>query len=362
MRRFWQRKPLLVRGAFEGFADPLSPREVLALAARDDVPSRLVQGRGRRWSMEHGPIGPARRKRLPGRDWTVLVQDTQLVSRACERLLAKFDFIAHSRVDDLMVSYAVPGGGVGPHVDSYDVFLLQGHGRRRWQVSSQRDGAFVPGLPLRILERFEPEEEWVLETGDMLYLPPGVAHHGVAETECLTWSIGFRAPDARELVAGFLDELRDTLEPRGTYRDAGAAPSAHPGEIPRALFDHAERAARAIRWKRRDIEAFTGRFLTEPKAHVFFDPPARALGERAFTARARSSGVALDLKSRLMFSGTIFHINGETLEPPAAARGTLRRLADARLLAGPVAAPPEFWAIAHEWYRRGYLRVHGEET
>lgn len=361
MRRHWQRKPLLVRGAFAGFADPLSPREVLALAARDEVPSRLVQGRGRRWSMEHGPIAPARVKRLPARDWTILVQDTQLASRECERLLAEFDFIPHARVDDLMVSYAVPGGGVGPHVDSYDVFLLQGRGRRRWQVSAQGDARFVAGLPLRILQRFEAEEEWVLEPGDMLYLPPGVAHHGVAETECLTWSIGFRAPDAREIVAGLLDELRDTLQPRGAYRDPGAAPAPHPGEIPRALFDHAERSARAIRWTRRDVEAFTGRLLTEPKAHVFFDPPPRPLAPRAFAARARSRGVALDLRSRLMFSGRMFHINGETLEAPAAARATLRRLADARFIAGPVAAPPEFWAIAHEWYRRGYLGLHGEE-
>src|SRR5688572_6995965 len=211
MRRFWQRKPLLVRGAFAAFADPLTPREVMELAARDEVPSRLVQGRGRRWSMEHGPIAPARAKRLPRRDWTVLVQDTQLASRECERLLAQFDFIPHARVDDLMVSYAMPGGGVGPHVDSYDVFLLQGTGRRRWQISTQRDTRFIPGLPLRILERFEPEEEWVLEPGDMLYLPPGVAHHGVAETECLTWSIGLRAPAARELAAGFLDDLHERL-------------------------------------------------------------------------------------------------------------------------------------------------------
>lgn len=361
MRRFWQRKPLLVRGAFEGFADPLAPREVLALAARDEVPSRLVQGRGRRWSMEHGPIAPSRLKRLPPRDWTVLVQDTQLVSAGCARLLAAFDFIPHARVDDLMVSYAVPGGGVGPHVDSYDVFLLQGAGRRRWQVSSRGKADFVPGLPLRILERFEPEEEWVLEPGDMLYLPPGVAHHGVAQTECLTWSIGFRAPDARELAAGFLDHLHDTLDARGAYRDAGAFASRHPGEIPAALFDHAERSARAIRWTRRDIEAFTGRYLSEPKAHVFFDPPARALGAEAFAARGRARGVALDLRSRLLFSGTMFHINGETLVPPAAARATLRRLADARFLAGPLAAPGAFWALAHEWYRRGYLRFHGEE-
>ncbi|MGZ5651941.1 MAG: cupin domain-containing protein, partial [Usitatibacter sp.] len=204
MRRHWQRKPLLVRNAFPGFEDPLSPREVLALAGADDAASRLVRHRGASWTLEHGPFPSSRFKQLPRRDWTVLVQDTNHFSRRAERLLASFDFIPHARIDDVMVSYAVPGGSVGPHVDSYDVFLLQGQGKRRWQISGQKDHAFVPDLPLAILERFEPEEEWVLEAGDMLYLPPGVAHHGVAESECLTWSIGFRAPTDGELTAGFL--------------------------------------------------------------------------------------------------------------------------------------------------------------
>lgn len=362
MRRYWQRKPLLVRGAFEGFTDPLSPREVLRLATREEVPSRLVQRRGGRWSVDHGPFAAGALAALPPRGWTVLVQDTNLVSEACARLLARFDFIPHARVDDLMVSYAVPGGGVGPHVDSYDVFLLQGHGRRRWQVSRQRDHAFKPGLPLRVLQRFEPEEEWVLEAGDMLYLPPHVAHHGVAESECLTWSIGLRAPDAGDIVAAVLDALRDSLAPTGAYRDRGMPPARHPGQIPRALFDHAARASRAIRWTRRELEAITGRLLTEPKSHVFFEPPGRPLPLARFTARAARSGVALDLKSRLLFSGTMFHINGETHVPPAAARPALRRLADARALDGPVAASGAFWALAHEWYSRGYLQVQGEDT
>ena len=352
---------MLIRGAFEGFTDPLSPREVLALASGDEAPSRLVQRRGKRWSLDHGPFEPRALRALPRRDWTVLVQDTQLVSEACAALLREFDFIPHARVDDLMVSYAVPGGGVGAHVDSYDVFLLQGHGRRRWRISRQRDHTFIPGLPLRVLERFEPEEEWVLEAGDMLYLPPHVAHHGVAETECLTWSVGFRAPDATQVVAAVLDTLRDSLAPAGTYRDPGAPPATHPGEIPRAMFAHAERSARSIRWTRRELEAITGRLLTEPKAHVFFDPPARAMPLAEFARRGARAGVALDLKSRLLFSGTMFHINGETHVPPAAARPALRRLADACVLQGPVAAPAAFWALAHEWYGRGYLRLQREE-
>src|SRR5215468_8721091 len=203
MRRYWQREPLLVRGAFERFDDPLSPREVLALAGNAEAQSRLVRRRGARWTLEHGPFTPAKLKQLPRRDWTVLVQDTNHFSREADALLARFDFVPHARIDDVMVSYAMPGGGVGPHVDSYDVFLLQGRGRRRWRISRQRDHAFVPGLPLKILERFEPESEWVLEPGDMLYLPPGVAHDGVAEGPCFTYSIGFLASSHADLHRHF---------------------------------------------------------------------------------------------------------------------------------------------------------------
>src|SRR6185437_10643125 len=208
--------------------DPLSPGEVLRLAASPDASARLVRHRAGRWSAEHGPFQPAVFSRLPRRDWTVLVQDTNHFSPRAAALLARFDFIAHARVDDVMVSYA------------------------------------VPGLPLKVLAAFRPEQEWVLEAGDMLYLPPGVAHEGVAQTECLTWSIGFRAPTDRELVAGFLDYLHEKLDPRGQYADAGARPARHPGEIPRELTAHVGRALAGIRWTAADVREFTGRFLSEP--------------------------------------------------------------------------------------------------
>ena len=360
MRDHWQREPLLVRGAFPGFADPLSPREILGLAADPDVSSRLVRHRGASWSVEHGPFSTQRLKQLPRRDWTVLVQDTNRFSRASERLLAAFDFVPHARIDDVMASYAMPGGGVGPHVDSYDVFLLQGRGRRRWRISRQRDLGFVPGLPLKILRRFVPDEEWVLEAGDMLYLPPGVAHDGVAETECLTWSIGFRAPSDAELVTGFIDFLRDRIAAEGHYGDAGARAAAHPGAIPPAMERHVARALGSVRWSARDVREFTGRFLTEPKPQVFFEPPARPLTRAAFARQGARRGLALDPGSRLGFSGTIFFMNGEAITPPAAARASLRRLADARALAAPVDAPPPFWEVAHRWYLQGLLHLAEE--
>jgi len=361
MRQHWQREPLLVRAAFPGFADPLAPREVLALAADPDADARLVHRRGASWSVEHGPFSARRIKQLPRRGWTVLVQDTNRFSRAAAELLARFDFIPHARIDDVMVSYAVPGGGVGPHVDSYDVFLLQGRGRRRWRISRQRNLAFRAGLPLKILEDFVPEQDWVLEAGDMLYLPPGVAHEGVAESECLTWSIGFRAPADAELVAGFLDFLRDRLSPEGQYGDAGAAPARHPGAIPPALERHAARVLGSIRWTRAEAREFTGRFLTEPKAQIHFERPERPLARAAFARRGAARGVALHPASRLGFSGTIFFFNGETAPVLPEARAAVRRLADERRLAAPVDAPAAFWDAAHAWYLQGFLAFDGDE-
>ena len=362
MRRHWQRRPLLVRNAFEGFTDPLSPREVLALATREEAQSRLVERRGRQWALEHGPFAASRWRRMPPRDWTVLVHDTNHFSAGADALLREFDFVPHARIDDVMVSYAAPGGGVGPHVDSYDVFLLQGHGRRRWQVSTRQDHGFIPGLPLRVLERFVPEEEWVLETGDMLYLPPGVAHHGVAETECLTWSIGFRAPSDTEIVQGFLDFLRDRLAPEGQFGDRGAPPARHPGEIPAAMLAHAARTLRSIRWSSATVREFVGRHVSEVKPHVFFEPPARPLSRARFARAAARNGMALDPRTRLAFSGTMFFINGEAVAVDPRARATMRTLADRRRLEAPVEAPPQFWELAHAWHAQGFLAWPGEEA
>jgi 50S ribosomal protein L16 3-hydroxylase len=311
--------------------------------------------------VEHGPIARARFQRLPARAWTVLVQDTNHFSHAAAELLARFDFIPHARIDDVMVSYAVPGGGVGPHVDSYDVFLVQGRGRRRWRISRQRDLAFVPGLDLKILERFEPEAEWVLEAGDMLYLPPGVAHDGIAETECLTWSIGFRAPGDRELVAAFLDFLHERLDPRGRYADPGSAPARHPGEVPPALEAHVARALAAIRWSASDVREFAGRFLSEPKQHVYFTPPPRPLAPARFAAAAAREGLALDPRARLLFSGTMFFLNGERIEVPREAREAMKRLADERRLAAPVRAGAALWKTLHGWYLEGLVALEREE-
>ena len=361
LRRHWQKRPLLVRNAFPAFVDPMTATQVLALARSPDAESRVVRRAGGCWSLAHGPFTRAELARRPRKDWTVLVQDTNHFSERAAQLLARFAFVPHARVDDLMVSYAVPGGSVGPHVDSYDVFLIQGMGRRRWQVSTQRDLAFVPGLDLKILARFEPEEEWVLEPGDMLYLPPDVAHFGIAESECLTWSVGFRAPSDAELASSFLDYLGERLALAGRYSDPGLVPARHAGAIPAELLEHVERTLRRIRWTACDARDFAGRFLSEPKAHVYFTPPARPLPAARFAALAERRGVVLDRRSRLLHARGLIFINGESLARHDSWMPWLRRLADLGSLDRVADAPAGFRKLVHEWYCRGFLHL-GQES
>ncbi|MEP7157499.1 MAG: cupin domain-containing protein, partial [Betaproteobacteria bacterium] len=212
LRDCWQKKPLLIRNAFPQFVEPLTKKEVFELAQRDEAESRIVSQSGKQWQLLQGPFTKRDFTAQKNNLWTVLIQDTQHFSQEAHDVLTRFNFIPHARVDDLMVSYAVPGAGVGAHFDSYDVFLLQGTGKRRWQISSQKDLRLKADVPLKILARFKPEQEYVLECGDMLYLPPGYAHHGVAETECLTWSVGFRAPSQQEMSAALLDHVRDAIQ------------------------------------------------------------------------------------------------------------------------------------------------------
>ena len=349
---YWHKKPLLVRNAIPGFKGLLSPDDMLELACREDAESRLVRG-GKNWHLGHGPFKPADFRKLPRRDWTVLVQsvDHHLASGA--ELLERFAFIPRARLDDLMVSYAVPGGGVGPHFDSYDVFLLQGMGHRRWRISAQENLDLVDGLPLRILSHFEPDEEYVLGPGDMLYLPPKYAHDGIAEDECMTYSVGFRAPAFQELGEHFLNFLHDELELPGRYADPDLSPQKHSAEIPRAMLDQIAEQLGRIRWDGDMAAAFVGRYFSEPKPDVFFAPPEKPLGEKAFNTRQLKRGFKLDVKSRLLFKGTQFFINGEDFGATGKERQALMQLADNRVL--PAGDYGDALAgLFYEWYLAGW--------
>ena len=359
LRRHWHKKPLLVRAALPGFTGPFRKRDLFALAGRDDVESRIVVREGRRWTLAHGPFAASHLQSLPSRNWTLLVQGVNLVDRRGDALLRRFSFLPFARLDDLMVSYAAPGGGVGPHFDSYDVFLLQGFGVRRWRYGAQDNLDLKPGLPLRILRRFSPTHDEALQPGDLLYLPPHLAHDGVAIDACTTYSIGFRAPAALELGVAFLDFLRDELDLPGRYADADLAAVRSPAAITAAMRGRYRRMLDGVTWDSNAVARFVGCWLSEPKPHVFFERPAPPLPPSAFRRSAAKDGVRLDLKSQLLYDDRHLYINGTALPWPETSRKTLRRLANDRAVASTAAGSVsrEVATILYNWYRDGYVHT-----
>jgi len=363
MRDIWHRKPLLIRQAIPGIVPPVSRESLFELADRDDVESRLVSHFRNRWKLEQGPFAADNLPSLKTRQWTLLVQGVNLHDSAAAALLGQFRFAPDARLDDLMVSYATDGGGVGPHFDSYDVFLLQVSGRRRWRISSQPRLDLVPDLPLKILADFTPEQEWVLEPGDMLYLPPQYAHDGVAEGECMTYSVGFRAPAYRELAGHFLAWLSETVEDNeeleGRYADPGEAATARPAQLPAGMVRAVGERLGALRWSGSMISEFLGTHLSEPKPSVEF-PEIPEITLKKYTKLALSHGIVLAPGSIALYDRTHFFINGEAYEPPAELARWLRQLADQRhLSAAEVAASaalPDLMETFHHWTLEGWLQ------
>ncbi len=356
LHRHWQKRPLFVRGAIPACGEWLERGQLFNWATRDDVESRLVSCDRGRWSVQHGPFRPSWLKRLPARGWTLLVQGVEQIHAAGAALLQHFSFIPHARLDDLMVSYAPPGGGVGPHFDSYDVFLLQGEGTRRWRIGAQRDHALVENAPLRILKHFHHSKEWLAERGDLLYLPPRYAHHGVAVDACSTLSVGFRAPQRQQLAAGFLDFLQDRLQLEGIYTDRDLPLQRHPARLPDGLLRHFSQTLQKIRWNQGDIRRFAGTYLTEPNAHSVFRPPRRALALPAFARRLARKGARLALPTRMLFGGEDFFINGEHHRVNHGHAAALMRLADERAVP-PFVPSASAARLLHAWYRAGYVEI-----
>lgn len=376
MRRHWQKKPLLVRGAIPGFKPLLSRSELFGLAGREGVESRLVLQGKSGWRMKQGPFVPRALPALKQPGWSLLVQGVDLHVQKAHELLQQFRFVPDARLDDLMISFATPDGGVGPHFDSYDVFLLQASGRRRWKIGRQKDFTLQSGVPLKILQNFKPEQEFVLEAGDMLYLPPRYAHDGIAVPsvepgdkggDCMTYSIGFRAPGRQELasellhrIAGFGDDAAD--EDSGTgrrsampllYRDPDQAATCTPAAIPEALAGFAENALSNALKDPLALACALGEYMTELKPSIWFDQPEDAWPSSGF-------GVWLDAKSRMMYDAHHVFLNGESYRAGGADARLMRRFADRRALsASEVAkASPAAMELLADWHDAGWIKIY----
>lgn len=357
--RYWQKKPLLIRQAIPRFNGLLDPQQLMTLACDPDAQARAVVHRRKKWELYHAPFEPDDFSGMEKQKWTVLVQGINHHLPQAAELLRQFNFIPHARLDDLMVSYAPKGGGVGPHFDSYDVFLLQGMGHRRWQISTQADHTLIEGAPLRILKDFRVEQEWVLEPGDMLYLPPHCAHNGIAEDDCMTYSIGFRTPAYQELAEQFLVYLQDRIRVDGMYADPGLKAQRHPSEIGTDMLLQVCNAINRLQWNERDIAGFLGSYLSEPKPHIFFDPPKRPLTRERFEQAFLSRGLELDLKTQALCHENTVFINGAAHPVKPRAYRELRELADNRRLPPASSLAPETLVLLYQSYLDGYISISG---
>lgn len=370
MRRHWQKKPLLIRQAIPGVVPPVTRAQAFELAAQEGVESRLVVHSAQHaaagkpaWKLRSGPLARTALPPIRQPGWTLLVQGLDLHVPAAHELLRQFRFVPEARLDDLMISYATEGGGVGPHLDSYDVFLLQVQGRRRWRIGPVADRTLVDGVPLKILANFQPQQEWLLEPGDMLYLPPMWGHDGVAEGgECMTCSIGFRAPSRGELARDLLQRLADiaadaldddTPGAAGPlYRDPSQAATAEPGRVPPALGAFAVEAVRRLLQDAQAVNCAVGEVLSEPKASVWFEPGVALAGTPA---------VQLDARTKMMYDDRHVFINGESFRAGGRDARLMRRLADERELSaadvGRLSA--DACTLLSDWARAGWVRSQG---
>ena len=355
MRVYWEKKPLLIRAAIPGFTPLLDRAELIDLAAQDDVESRLVvQAKADKqglWRLKHGPFVRKDYPAFKQPGWTVLVQGVDLHDERVHQLMNQFRFVPDARLDDLMISYATDTGGVGPHYDSYDVFLLQAQGRRHWRIGRQKDLSLVPDMPVKILANFVAEQEFVLEPGDMLYLPPDWAHDGVAEGDCMTYSIGFRSPVKGEIARDLLQCLAEqALDDVGCaiYRDPKQPAVTGAGEIPEGLLQFARDALAAALKDPLALQRSLGEIMTEPKPHVWFH------GEQEFE---EGVGVRLDRRTRMMYDAKHVYINGESFRAGGADAKRMRKLADERELSAPEVAKLSEAAreLLMQWGEDGWL-------
>lgn len=330
---YWQQKPLLIRQGLAGFESPLTPNELAGLACEPDVHSRLILEEGGEypWELRKGPFDTDMFLELPETHWSLLVQEVDRLVPAVHDLLERVSFLPRWRIDDIMVSYAPARGSVGAHVDNYDVFLLQGYGHRRWEINSRplppEEESLVEGLDVQILSDFDPDNSWVLEPGDVLYLPPRIPHYGVAVDDCMTYSIGFRAPTHREMVLGYLEHLVDVVSDDERYSDQDIEPRAHPGRITSEDLQRVYTVLDRITGDRDATRRWFGESVTRPSRGGSSPLPETKISVDVLTDRIRSGEILRRSEaSRFSYledaSGRmLLFVNGTTYETdPAWAR------------------------------------------
>ena len=367
LRDHWQRTPLLIRNPWDAWQNPLEPDELAGLAGEDGVEARLIAAAESDLQVAHGPLPAERFATLDRAPWTMLVQAVDQHVPAVAALLESFRFLPDWRIDDVMVSYAVDGGGVGAHFDHYDVFLIQGLGRRRWQVGAICDAAtpLRPHDDLRLLQSFVAEQEWVLEPGDILYLPPGFSHDGVAlGDDCMTYSIGFRAPSRAELVAAWCDEAVADMAEDDRYGDAGlVALQDNPGEITPAALDRLQAMVLAALDDRAGFARAFGCLATTPRDPDIDWSPRRPLSLKALR-KAASAGASVERNpaSRLSFIAqpddeTLLFVDGTCIACHGEVGALARQLCASRELTLDPALSDAAFELVRGLCNRGILAV-----
>lgn len=352
MKKYWQKKPVCIRAAFTGNGGWPTRQELMELAEREDVESRLISSFEGQWKLKHGPLP---RKSLPAlkrSHWTFLVQGVNLHHAGAHELMQRFRFIPDARLDDIMISWATDQAGVGPHFDSYDVFLIQATGKRLWRIGRQKgDRSLVPGLPVRILANFEAEEEFLLEAGDMLYLPPGWAHDGIAVgSDCMTVSVGFRVPKRADVATELAGRMADAYEDDTLYRDPQQQATQEPSRIPDELIEFAHESLLRMATDTDSMMCALGEWLTEPKPQVWFEGKGGVIG---------SAGIELDAKSNMQYSSPWLFINGESFEVAGKDEKLLQQLANQRQLPLNVVKKLSSGAseVLQDWLDQGWLHL-----
>ncbi|MDH4407679.1 MAG: hypothetical protein RL195_17 [Pseudomonadota bacterium] len=332
LKKYWQKKPLLIRDAIKNFKSPITEKDLFRIAQNENAISRLIEFKRGIWQVKYGPFKKLDLPKKINTPWTILVQNMNHHLPFAESFLNLFKFIPYARLDDLMVSFATKKGSVGPHFDSYDVFLFQAKGEREWKISEQKKFSLDKKSAIKIITNFKVKNTWVLKPGDLLYLPPNVGHWGVSQSDdCLTYSIGFRAPGTFEIQSKFLDFIQDNLitNKNDLYRDPNLNLQKNPAEINSNMIKKIQRIVNQLRWNTNSINNFIGQLLTEPIEGAVFET-SKSMTAEVFIKDLIKKPLKLNPKTRMLFIKNNFFINGELIEADKKSIMYLKQLANDR--------------------------------